>query len=121
MARRIQRFNLLIWLINMAAFAAPFTFITFICWIGNIVLNIWMNQWWAHGNLFLMANTMYNTFQVVVAIPLIFEIPFVLKWVKPFRIWALFSGIAYNMMYLASICDVLFIDFIKSEPEPVEY
>ena len=43
MARRIQRFNLLIWLINMAAFAAPFTFVTFICWIGNIVLNIWMN------------------------------------------------------------------------------
>lgn len=59
-------------------------------------------------------------FQSLMAIPLIYEIPYILQFLKPLRFISLFSGIAYNIMYWFNFFDVLYICFaVATPPEKV--
>ena len=94
-----------------------------VAYFANIILNIWLNRWWAHGNFFLIGNTFYLFTQSLVAVPLIFEIPYILKFLKPFRVVALASGFIYNCVYLLSFLDIQYMNYVHAtDPDagPVE-
>lgn len=76
--RRLRRMGILFWVFNLAFVATPFILVTLVSFMTNIFLNVVLNQWWAYGNIFLIANTLYMMFQSLMAIPLIYEIPFIL-------------------------------------------
>ena len=87
----------------------PWLFVIGSIGFWNLYVNISWNKWWAEGNLFLMGNTLYIISQSLVSIPLMFEIPSLLKFIKPFRVLSLFSAIVYNIMFLGSIADFFYI------------
>ena len=87
----------------------PWLFLLLVVGGWNLYVNIWWNKWWAEGNLFLMGNSIYILIQALVSIPLFFEIPFVLRFIKPFRILSLFSAVIYNVLFLSSIADFFYI------------
>lgn len=127
--RSLRRMGILLWVFNLGFISFPFTLVTIVNFAANILLNIIMNQWWAYGNVFLMGNTLYMLTQTLVALPLIYEIPFILQWIKPFRFVALISGIFYNIVYWFCWFDVLYIffvetpkeEYIKDEPVAVDH
>ena len=47
------------WILNAITFGTPFGFYCAATLGYNIYANIVWNKWWANGNLFLMANTLY--------------------------------------------------------------
>lgn len=87
----------------------PWLFVLMVIFGWNLYVNIAWNKWWAEGNFFLMGNTIYIITQAMVSIPLFFEIPFVLRYIKPFRIVSLISAVVYNLMFIGSIADFFYI------------
>jgi hypothetical protein len=73
--------------------------------IANLYLNIFVMDWWAQGNFFLLFNTFFMFTQSAMAIPEIFEIPVVLTNTKPLRVAALNLGIIYNVIYVLAFAD----------------
>jgi hypothetical protein len=49
----------------------------------------------------LMANTIYLFTQSLISLPLMFEIPPVLRFIKPFRVLSLLISIIYNFLFIA--------------------
>jgi len=45
----------------------------------------------------------------MVSVPLVFEIPTLLKFFKPVRVLSLYSAIIYNIMFIGSIADFFYI------------
>jgi hypothetical protein len=81
-------------------FAVPFMFY----WLGAMAWNLWfnihMNHWWAGGNVYLIANSLFCIWQGVNASWLLFEIPIYLKETKLLRSMSLMLAILYNVIYL---------------------
>lgn len=44
-----------------------------------------------------------------------FEVPFVLRWIKPFRVLSLMSAIAYNILFLGSVVDFFVVTDFEDE------
>jgi hypothetical protein len=97
------------WIINLWAVGVPWCFVLLVIFSWNLYVNIFWNKFWAEGNVFLMANTLYIWIQALISLPLMFEIPALLKFIKPFRILSLWSAIIYNIMFIGSIADFFYI------------
>ena len=104
-----QKLMVLRWIINLWIVGVPWLFVLFAIFAWNMYVNIWWNKWWAEGNFFLMGNTIYIITQAAVSIPLFFEIPFLLKFIRPFRVLSLLSAVVYNIMFIGSIADFFYI------------
>ena len=87
----------------------PWIIVLIAIFAWNMFVNIFWNKWWAEGNVFLMANTAYIMIQAAVSLPLMFEIPALLKFIKPLRVLSLTSAIIYNIMFIGSIADFFYI------------
>lgn len=106
---------LLKWIINLWVVGVPWLFVLLAVFGYNLYVNIAWNHWWAEGNVYLMANTIYIMVQSLVSLPLMFEIPPLLRFFKPFRVLSLLSSILYNCFFIASIADFFYI--AKAEPK----
>jgi len=87
------------WAINAYIFGIPFTLYCFIAMIWNLFINIKWNKLWAEGNLFLLANTLYLFIQINMSLNLAFEVPFVMKMIKPFRVISFMSAVVYTAFF----------------------
>jgi len=99
---------LLRWILNGWVVGFPFLCFLFVVWVWNLYVNIFWNKWWAEGNLFLMANTLYIWTQSLVCLPLMFEVPWILKYIKPVRTLSLASAVIYNILFLGSVADFFY-------------
>jgi len=97
------------WIINLWVVGVPWVFVLVAIYGWNMYVNIFWNKWWAEGNVFLMGNTIFILTQALVSIPVMFEIPPVMRFIKPFRILSLLSAFIYNYMYVLSIADFFYI------------
>ena len=97
------------WIVNLWLVGVPWGFALLALFGWNMYVNIFWNKWWGEGNFFLMGNTLYIIAQSIVSIPLMFEIPLVLRFMKPFRVISFFSAISYNIMFLGSVADFFYI------------
>lgn len=48
------------WVINIIVVGFPWMVWSFLIMIVNIVLNAWLNKWWAKGNIWLLSNTIFG-------------------------------------------------------------
>lgn len=118
-ARQIwQRLMLLKWIINLWVVGVPWCTVLFVIFVWNIYVNIFWNKWWAKGNLFLLGNTAYIIYQSLITLPLMFEIPPLLKLLKPFRILSLLTAVVYNILFLGSIFDFFYLSYEYRDLDP---
>jgi hypothetical protein len=103
------------WFMNLILFAFPYFSISVVMIVLNLMLNIFLNKWWAGGNFLLIFNTIYILVQTVFSWPLIFEIPFYLKHFRFVRLFS--SGLAflYTGVYAFIVLD--WIVQLYMEPE----
>jgi len=95
----------------------PWSFINLIMIGYNLFCNISWNQWWAHGNVFLLYNTYYAVIQGALSVWLIFEIPFYMRHFKFFRYISLFAALAYNFVFFAGVIDFLALLFVDEKTQ----
>lgn len=103
------------WLLNMWIFAFPWCAIVFVVNVWNLYVNIFWNDYWAQGNVFLMANSAFLVMQSLVSLPLAFEFPPLLRWIKPLRLLSLSGAIVYNVLYLGSVFDFFYLADIEED------
>lgn len=96
------------WVINAWVVGIPWFIYSAAAVIWNIYFNIDFNKWWAQGNFFLIGNTLYIIIQVLVSAPLMFEIPPVLRHIKPIRMLSIISALIYNTLYFIGLADWFF-------------
>lgn len=101
------------WVINLWFIALPWAAVLFVTNVWNLYVNIYWNDYWAEGNFFLMFNSAFLVFQTLISLPLIFEIPPVLRFIKPLRFLSIVWAILYNFFFLTSIFDFLYLTDIE--------
>lgn len=116
----IRVFVTLRWVINILVIGLPWMFISFLMLIYNIVINAWINKWWAKGNLWLLGNTILGIVQMIASWPLIFEFSLYLRWFWFFRWISLFWAVTYNTIYLGLLAGWLIQTFSLPEVEMEE-
>ena len=72
-------------IINFWVIALPWTIANVAGLVWNIFTNIQFNKWWAGGNVYLIANTVYGVVQIILSIILVAEVDFFLKYMKIIR------------------------------------
>ena len=114
------------WVVNFWVVGAPYLVYCLLSVIYNLAFNIKLNDWWAEGNLFLIYNTMYLIVQASFSMLLMFEITFIIRWIKPLRIFSVLSAVLYNCFYLFTLAnwiwELYFADksYLDSATGPVD-
>jgi len=90
---------------NLLVVAIPWTVFAWLLWLWNIVFNSWLNEGWAEGNFFLLANTAFCTFQTLATLPLVAEFEFYLRRMFFLRVLSLLAAWVYNIAYLLMLAD----------------
>jgi hypothetical protein len=91
------------WIINFWLTGIPYLFYCTIAVVYNLFVNIWQNNWWAEGNLFLIGNTVYLLVQGTFSMLMMFEMAFIIRWIKPLRVISVTSAFLYNVFYFFSL------------------
>ena len=82
----------------------------------NLSFNIWFNEWWADGNYWLIANTVYLWLACLHSVLLVFEVPFYLRVLKIVRIGGTLTALTYNFYYIVLSLEwakMLFLDDVR--------
>ena len=77
--------------------------------------NAKFNNLWAGGNIYLLANTVYEFVQTWLSIFEVMEIPFYLRYFKAIRYLSLFSAIIYDFFYFGMCFDFIAYLYIYSK------
>lgn len=70
----------------------------------NIIMNIWLNQWWSGANIFLILDTVYLFYQTCMSWPLMFELPW---YIHDMRLMRTFSVELAWLHFLANLVFVV--------------
>lgn len=88
---------------NIVFIAVPWTVFGAANIAYNLWLNIYFNQGWAGGNVWLIANTAYLILQYVLSIGLFWEIDVWIYWLKFLRIGSLITSYIYTIGYMMGV------------------
>jgi len=91
------------------------------CLIWNLVMNIAWFKGWAGGNFWLLGQTFFLINQILVSIPLVFELDFLITHLKPIRLWVITTSFIYNSFYLTSLIWGLVLVFNTDDEEIEKY
>jgi len=80
--------------------AVPWALFGLLLVLFNILVNIFFNDVWCYGNIWLIANTAYLVLQYTLSVILMLEVDWWLKWMKFIRIGSLFVSVVYTAFYL---------------------
>lgn len=84
-------------------------------------MNIAWFKGWAGGNFWLLGQTFFLINQILVSIPLVFELDFVITHLKPIRLWVVATSFIYNSFYLTSLIWGLVLVFNTDDDEIEKY
>ena len=104
------------WVINTLFIGIPWSILSIALMAYNIVFNIILNKWWALGNIWLIANSVFCLNQGFLSIPLFFEVGIYLRHFYVFRWISLILAVFYNIVYL----DLLFNWIIDTYTLPAD-
>lgn len=110
-----QKLLVLKWIVNLWTVGVPWCVLLFVIFSWNVYVNIFWNKFWAEGNLFLVGNTVYIILQSLISLPLMFEIPPLLRLLKPFRLLSLASSIVYNVLFFGSVLDFFYLADVEEK------
>ena len=88
------------WVINFWFIGLPYLIFVLIANFYMLVFNIDFNYWWAGGNLYLMANTVYALVQSFLSLFFAFEIPVWLAHAKLIRMYSLMFASIWNLTFI---------------------
>lgn len=91
------------WIINLFIVALPWAGFSFMMMLYNIVFNAWINKWWAFGNIYLMANTVYGFYQWLNSMCLAFEFPIYMRQFILVRWMSVYAAFLYNGVYFFNL------------------
>ena len=83
------------WVLNAIFIATPINVTLWICLFIHFISQMFINKWWAHGNLFLIAKTLSITSQTISLMPVIYELDFMIRHLKFFRFLNLMSAVFF--------------------------
>jgi hypothetical protein len=109
------------WIVNFLFVGMPWFGISIAMVIINFIFNIWLNQWWADGNAFLVLNSVYLVIQTVLSWPLVFELPFYLADFRFFRAASVLSAWVYFLVYVIVTADWIYQLYMEPATEYQAY
>ena len=87
------------WIINFFLAGIPYFIVSIVANGFNIWWNIYLNDWWAEGNVYLMWNTAYSVLMTLISLIVVFEIPYLLQVTKVLRMFAFMVSVIYAFTY----------------------
>ena len=93
------------WIVNFWLVGVPYVLYCIFAIVWNLYWNIVENKWWAHGNVILLGSSIYLVIQAIFSMLMMFEMAFIIRWIKPFRLLSLVSALLYNFFYILFTCD----------------
>ena len=111
------------YLLNVFFVAMPWVVIDLLCIGWNLYFNANWNEWWASGNAWLMANTIYILVQGIASALLAFELPIWLVTFRVFRFWSFIFAVTYNFVFTMMALewwDMLYITADKTKYDFVD-
>lgn len=95
--------NGLRWVLNAVFIASPINFFLWVMVFWHYMVQIFLNKWWAHGNLFLISKTIFITLQTISLVPVIYELDFMIRHLKFFRFLNLMQAVFFLLEYLGGM------------------
>ena len=105
------------WAFMLLFTAIPWIIWSFLMWVYNVVFNSWLNKGWAEGNVYLLANTYFVFFQMLLSWPLFVEFPIYMRHMGMIRYISLFAAIAYNTVYFGLLFAWLYETYMESDTQ----
>ena len=105
------------WIMNCILVATAISFFFLVINILMFVSYAILNRVWAQGNLFWVLNWLFLVSQSLSAIPLLYEVTLILRWIRPLRLMSLTAGIVYNIAYLSFVSDLFWLHFGTNKEE----
>jgi len=96
------------WAINILFIGLPWMVWSFLMWVYNVVFNSWLNKGWAEGNVYLLANTYFVFFQMLLSWPLFIEFPIYMRHMGFVRSLSFLAAVAYNSVYFGLLAAWLY-------------
>lgn len=109
------------WVLNFLWVGIPWVFTSQMLIVANFVFNIWLNQWWADGNFFLLFNTFFIIVETWGSYPLIFEIPWWIKHTRLIRVLVTGMAVAYTCTYFGGLAGWVYQLWFEPESQYEEY
>lgn len=101
--------------VNMVLVGIPNLCVMPFFFLFNLVMNVSNNKFWAHGNVFFIIGTVYLFIQLVTGVPTLFEIDYILNWIRKLRAALIILGNLYNNAYIVLASTYLYRKLIKKE------
>jgi hypothetical protein len=73
------------WLVNFFMVGCPYLAIATLLNVYNIWFNVYLNNFWAEGNVYLLLNSLFSILQTQISLIVVFEIPYFLENIKTLR------------------------------------
>lgn len=103
------------WAFNILFIGIPWIAISFLMWVYNVVFNSWLNKGWGEGNVYLLANTYFVFFQMLLSWPLFVEFPLYMRHAGLLRYISLGGAILYNSVYFGLLAGWLYETYGETE------
>lgn len=103
------------WIVNFWIVGVPYVLYCIFAIVWNLYWNILENKWWAHGNVVLLGSSVYLVVQAIFSMLMMFEMAFIIRWIKPFRLLSLLSAVLYNFLYILFTCDWIYQVFYSDK------
>ena len=103
------------WVINLIFVGVPWAFISQLFFVWNVFFNVKWNYFWAGGNVYLIANTVFSYIQTWLSVFVVWEMPYYMQHFRLIRLISLVSGLLYNMLYVISVADFLILLFSQDK------
>lgn len=97
------------YILNIVLIAVPWTLFGLLNIAWNLWLNIYFNQGWAGGNVWLILNSAYLVSQYILSIGLFWEIDVWIYYMKYIRIFSLLSAYLYSIVYALAIVTLMVV------------
>lgn len=105
------------WIVNFWVVGVPYVLYCIFAIVWNLYWNIQENKWWAHGNVILLGSSIYLVVQAIFSMLMMFEMAFIIRWIKPFRLLSLISAFMYNFIYIFFTCDWIYQTFFSDKTQ----
>lgn len=103
------------WAFMIVFVGFPWIILSLLSWVFNVVFNAWLNKGWAEGNVYLLANTYFVFFQMLLSWPLFIEFPIYMRHFGIIRFLSLFAAITYNIVYFGLLAAWLYETYGETE------
>ena len=103
------------WALLIVFIGIPWIAISLFCWVFNVVFNSWLNKGWAEGNVYLLFNTYFVFFQMLLSWPLFVEFPIYMRHFGMLRYISLGAAVIYNTIYFGLLAAWLYETYGETE------